>query len=576
MTEDIYEPLPRYRDEFRAKFADLTRDKFQQLLEQSQVDWAANRRLNGEIQRVRNELDSCKSKDSNFGCLLSVLIVVALLSASAILYGIAEENPDHIRIALIAGGALGIIVPLILIFQVILPKRKLLAEKISVLKASLQDLTRRAWEQMEPLNKLFDWNITAELIKATVPRLEFDPYFSENRLLDLYHSFGWNDKFNHGKSVINSHSGVINDNPFVFGELKTMQWQEETYSGSKHIHWTTRERGSDGKMRTVHHSQQLVATYTAPKPFYYREKVLLYGNDAAPELHFSREPSDLSADDDGFFASLKKHSELRKLKKLSRNLEDDLPYTLMSNHDFELLFHATDRNDDVAFRLLFTPLAQQQMVRLLNDRQVGCGDDFYFHKMGRINMLVSRHLNQTNLNTDPQQFRFCNVDEAREFFQRFNEEFFHSVYFALAPLLTIPLYQQTRTTQSLYNKQTHFKSCFWEHEAIANFYGDKHFKHPDCATENILKTSCTHQSDGTSCIQVTAHGYRKKDRVAGVKVWGQDGNLHIVEVPWIEYLPVEHTSEFHVLENDSACDMQVQEKNNNLIFRRSVYAFFRN
>ena len=248
----------------------------------------------------------------------------------------------------------------------------------------------------------------------------------------------------------------------------------------------------------------------------------------------------------------------------------------MSNHDFELLFHATDRNDDVAFRLLFTPLAQQQMVRLLNDRQVGCGDDFYFHKMGRINMLVSRHLNQTNLNTDPQQFRFCNVDEAREFFQRFNEEFFHSVYFALAPLLTIPLYQQTRTTQSLYNKQTHFKSCFWEHEAIANFYGDKHFKHPDCATENILKTSCTHQSDGTSCIQVTAHGYRKKDRVAGVKVWGQDGNLHIVEVPWIEYLPVEHTSEFHVLENDSACDMQVQEKNNNLIFRRSVYAFFRN
>ena len=28
MIEDVYEPLARYRDEFRGKFATLTREKF--------------------------------------------------------------------------------------------------------------------------------------------------------------------------------------------------------------------------------------------------------------------------------------------------------------------------------------------------------------------------------------------------------------------------------------------------------------------------------------------------------------------------------------------------------------------
>ncbi|MBR7127123.1 MAG: hypothetical protein IKD09_00875 [Lentisphaeria bacterium] len=572
MIEDIYEPLSRYRDEFKDKFAENTRAKFQELLTQSEVDLEANRALNKKIAANRAELSEYQNKNSSASCFLTILIIITIAGIIALLAGAFGELAEDLKLKCILGGLISVASSLIIIFAVIVPKQNFLKQKIAELTVIISHQVEEAWRQMEPLNKLFDWHITANLIRQTVPRLEFDPYFTECRLLDLYHSFDWDDSFNNDKSVITSHSGVINDNPFVFGNLRTMEWGTETYKGTKVIHWTSRVRGSDGKMRTVHHTQTLVATYNAPKPFYRDVKLLLYGNDAAPNLRFSRNPSELSGLEDGFFNSLKKKSELKKLKKLSRNLDDDLPYTLMSNHDFEILFHATDRNDDVAFRLLFTPLAQQQMVRLLNDKEIGFGDDFSFHKLGKINAIFSDHLNNTNFNTDPQQFKFYNVDEARDFFQRFNEDFFRSSYFALAPLLSIPLYQQTRTTASIYNRQTHFKSCFWEHEAIANFYGDNYFKHPDCITKNILKTTCTHLDDGSSEIQVTAYGYRGVNRIANVKVWGNDGRIHNVQVPWIEYLPVSKTSKFYCTEKTALTEIPNAK---NLITRRSILAYFK-
>ena len=62
MIEDIYEPLIRYRDEFREKFSRLTKEKFQELLEKSQVDWEENRRLNQKIAATNAELESFKNK----------------------------------------------------------------------------------------------------------------------------------------------------------------------------------------------------------------------------------------------------------------------------------------------------------------------------------------------------------------------------------------------------------------------------------------------------------------------------------------------------------------------------------
>ena len=73
MIEDIYEPLARYRDEFREKFAENTKAEFQKLLKQAQIDTEANRLLNQKIKSVREESARCKDKNAMMGCFLFLL-----------------------------------------------------------------------------------------------------------------------------------------------------------------------------------------------------------------------------------------------------------------------------------------------------------------------------------------------------------------------------------------------------------------------------------------------------------------------------------------------------------------------
>ena len=160
-------------------------------------------------------------------------------------------------------------------------------------------------------------------------------------------------------------------NPFAFCKLLQMTWGSETYSGSITIHWTTVERDSNGKRYTQHHSEVLTATVTKPKPVYGENTIFVYANDAAPNLTFSRRCSELSQLGNGFFDRMKIRSERKKLEEFSRNLEDESNYTMMANKEFETLFNTMDRNDEVEFRVLFTPMAQRNMLELLKDKTIG-------------------------------------------------------------------------------------------------------------------------------------------------------------------------------------------------------------
>ena len=536
MIEDVYEPLARYRDEFRQKFAALAREKFNELTQKSNVDVRANRALVGEIKALQAEADSASSRKTCCGWLMALGFIGAV---GALVGAIATSESDPTAwgwciAGIVAGAALGC---------AMIPCFNAAAKRLSGLKSKIASKKEEAWKQMDPLNRLYTWDMTVKLVEAAVPRLKFDQYFTADRLASLHRQFGWDDSFNDGKSMIFAQSGVVNGNPFVFGHYLDMEWGEKTYEGTKRISWTEWERGSDGKRRLVRRHETLRAYVTKPIPVYSEQKLLVYGNDAAPNLSFSRQPSGLTGKDGALFGSLRKKWRLSRLKAYSRNLEDESNFTLMGNHEFETWFHAKDRDDEVEFRLLFTPVAQTQMLNLMKDTTVGYGDDFTFIKQKKVNVLFSKHLNEATIDTDPSHFRSWDYDAAAETFQSFNERYFKDVYFALAPLLSIPLYQQTRTHDEIWKEVLGREaSSFWEHEAVANYYGEDKFKHPSCITRSILKTQVVRQEDGESTVAVTAHGYSGEERVDHERVRGGDGNWHDVPVRWIEYLPVQRTS----------------------------------
>lgn len=572
MREDIYEPLSRYRDEFREKFSRLAAEKFEAMTSASRVDTAANKILAGNIRKLEAERSRVEGYRTLWQILNFFLILLGIGGVVTVIFALMTEDPRWLacRPQLLGGGITAAAAGFWLFFQWSLPACRNVEKKIAQLTEKIDAKIREAWEQMAPLNALFDWSITAELIEKTVPRLQFDPFFTEARLRDLQTSYGWDESFMQDKSVIHVHSGVINDNPFALVEMRRQEWGTKTYTGYLEISWTEQVRDSEGKTRTVRRYQTLTAHVEKPIPVYMNDKVLIYGSEAAPELDFSRKPSDLSGEKGGLWNTIKRSHRLSKLKKQARNLDDDSDFTMMSNEEFELLFHANDRSDEIAFRLLFTPLAQQQMVALLNDRDIGFGDDFHFIKEDKINMIFAQHLYDVSFSHDPEQFKGYDFESVKAYFLRYNNAFFKAAYFAFAPLLVIPLYQQTRTRQAIYGEKEQQISSGWEHEALANYYGDGVFEHPSCVTQNILKTKCLNRHGNRAEIEVTASGFRGDDRLEFVSVYGGDGRWHSVPVEWVEYLPVEKTSRFEI--TDLPEETQIDPLREQALLRRSIYS----
>ena len=50
-------------------------------------------------------------------------------------------------------------------------------------------------------------------------------------------------------------------------------------------------------------------------------------------------------------------------------------------------------------------------------------------------------------------------------------------------------------------------SALGEHEALANYWGQNHFKHPSCVTDCILKTEQKAVYDDHMNVKVYAYGY---------------------------------------------------------------------
>lgn len=552
MVTDIYDPLNEYVNVFHGRFKDVAEATFAELADEAKVDVNANQETCRQIYSYESELASGKSSYEKWNALNIILWFVVLggIAAGFILYH-TRDLTEEIILAIVLVEAFC----LSLLFLKVRPRMKALREENEELTDAIQELKNEAWQQMAPLNHLYDWDILTRMMSETVPRLQFDPYFTTKRLADLQQTYGWNSSFNDSRSVIYSHSGLINGNPFVICRTRTMEMGSRTYYGHKTIHWTTRERGADGKYHTVHHSETLTASVTAPYPEYFEKTRLIYGNTAAPDLIFYRVPNNLAGKENSFSYKRKR----RSLRKKARDLSN-ADFAMMTNEEFEVAFDASNRNNNQQFALLFTPLAQESMLRILSDETVGYGDDFSFEKTQMINVITPSHIQTLDLDLNPEQYHHFDFDEAKKAFYDINAQYFRAIYFSFAPLLCVPMYQQIRPLSDIYGREMPSHSSFWEHEAIANHWGQDKFMHPSCVTDCILKTKQKHSKGNDSTITVYAHGYRAERHVEYIQRYGGDGRWHNVPVEWYEYLPVTGTGAISLHEDNDFDDSNISPR----------------
>lgn len=550
MQKDIYDPLKEYVNVYRDKFKEVAEKTFAELAAEAQVDVGKNRETCRRIYSEENSLSKVMTSirwQKVWRVLLWLCVAVGFIVGFT-MYDVLDYV-DLLIVGFVIFGALG------LLFTDINPKIKEMKSERDKLTAKVDKLKKEAWQQMAPLNNLYDWDVLTRMMTKTVPRLEFDPYFTTQRLADLKATYGWSDSFNAGRSVVYSHSGLINGNPFVICRTRKMEMGTKTYYGEKTIHWTTEETDSDGKTRTVHHSETLVASVTAPYPEYFEKTRLIYGNTAAPDLIFYRKQSGLADSEGSLKFKMKRHS----LRKKSRDLSN-ADFAMMTNEEFEVAFDTSNRNNNQQYALLFTPLAQESMMNLLKDDKVGFGDDFDFGKQRMINVIFSNHMQSLNLDMNPQQYKGFDYDKAEADFYAINSRYFRAIYFCFAPLLCVPMYQQIRPQEDIYGRNMQQHSSFWEHEALANFWGQGRFKHPSCVTNCILKTEQLQTIGDNSTIKVNAYGYRTEQHLEYVSKWGGDGNLHHVPVYWDEYLPVTGSGMIYLKEDNNFKDDSLTQR----------------
>ena len=586
MSEDILlEPVKAYTSTYKQAVNDEAGVYFDALVEKSGIDVEANRQTIKDIKKKEAELKDVKKQISKLKAgktaLIFGIIVFFVMSLVCLFSWFYEDElmPLYVSIPLfIVGIGLGVFF-IITISKNINPKIKNIEGIKAKIEEKIRELIELAKAQMAPLNALYDWNMATTIIEKVIPILDFDKYFDGSKYVKLVQDYGFDDLNDVNQSTLYVQSGTILGNPYLIQKARLHSIYDKAYTGSITISWTEYYYDSKGNRCSRLRTQVLTATTYHPAPMYTNEVALIYGNNAAPDLTFSRKPNGLGEKPQKQIDKYVRSHTDDLYKKAEKSLSSGSKhvFTPLANTEFELLLDALDRDHDVQFRLLYTPLAQRNTMNLLKSKE-GYGDDFYFYKRKKINIISSKHSQGEDLSGSPHIFIGYDHDVARQRFIDYVNNFFKVIYFDFAPLLSIPLYQQMKSIDYIYGDDAPSNYSTYEHEVFSNSFDESLLKHPESITPCILKTHMIGKEGKSDKFNVTAYSYRGEDRVDYVTKMGGDGNLHTIPVYWVEYIPIEQTSTIE-LRNTNASRNEFNNKLNegplaNFISRNSMGGYY--
>ena len=534
-TERLFEPALSYRNFYKDKFKQNAEKLFDSLVKKSGINAGENRATAAEYRKAQSAADELNKKISVQNAIRILLIVLAVIAAVLLVVGIVNNNVWLMVIPPIV--AIASLVP---IFVLINPKIKELKKNLEDATKKANELLEKAKKQIAPLLALFDSTMTLDLVQKALPTLVIDKQFEMSRYDYMNGKYGLCESYDNNYSVLGIISGEIIGNPFLVEKRLHHRMGQQTYSGYLTIHWTTYSTDSNGRRVAQHHTQTLHATVVKPKPFFNPETRLIYGNDAAPDLCFSHEKTHAERMSENKLKSFVK-GEGKKIHKMAQKGVES-GFTEMANVEFDAIFNGTERNNEVQFRLLFTPLAQKNLLDIMKGGSP-FGDDFDFVKEKCLNYIMSEHSQNMDIDTDTSKYASYDIDICKEKFVSFNCSYFECFYFDLAPLLSIPLYQQNKPREYIYKDVYPRNYTARESEVLANKLGYSNFVHPNSKTDAILKTKLDGKDGKTDVLTVTAYSYRTVHRVDYVSKLGGDGMIHQVPVPWIQYIPVSKETE---------------------------------
>ncbi|MCR5692712.1 MAG: DUF4231 domain-containing protein [Bacilli bacterium] len=545
----IYQPKKMYNTMLKKQYHDTAASYFDDLCAKSGVNKEENALLLKKLAKSQDEYNvALKAYNKIKGAKNTVMAFgIVFLVAAIIGIFVAMSGSDNSWIGWIVFGvglALGIA---LLVIQSVAFKKKLAPAKEALGKAKgkKDELIEACYKNTAPLNDALDWGAPQEIMEKATPIIDLDPVFMGDRLEALMEKFGFEEITDPYSSVLEVLSGQIQGNPFVLEKTLDCRIYDKRYEGTLTIHWTTTSRDSQGRVQVNHHTQTLHAYATHPAPGYATETRLVYGSEAAPHLKFTRTPVHAEKMNDKERERFVKN----RIKKLDKKEAKDLGnisqnFTKLGDDEFDALFGAYDRNNEVEFRLLYTPLAIKNTLDLMENPEP-YGDDFSMVKHNMITIVKSEHSQKFDYSSSPTNFMGYDLSKMKEDFVKYCDDFIKNLFFDLAPILSVPLYQIHKPFEYIF--KTPYRSNFssFEQETLANGLDPMLFI-PDEAGSDlplILKAEAASRRGGKGDhVRVNAMSFKETPMVDYVSVLGGDGCFHSVPVHWIRYDEVHKVS----------------------------------
>ena len=181
MSDELLQPLRAYKNVLKKRHEVYTRDLFEELVKKSGIDVSENHRTVQAYNEEQEKIKNIAKKLSKLRTLRTLMIFLVVAGAVEIIGCIVQKSYPWI--------ALGAAVAAIAIYvwvKVLNPKVKSGDALKAEYEAKAKRLSDKAWEQMAPLNALFDSDMTRQLVQKTIPIVKIDRNFSPKTLLTNY------------------------------------------------------------------------------------------------------------------------------------------------------------------------------------------------------------------------------------------------------------------------------------------------------------------------------------------------------------------------------------------------------
>lgn len=539
--ENIDSPLRYYADRAKSAHQDYVNRYFENLKQRAQVNEEENARTVKEYDKRQAEISVQQTQISAFrkqrGWGIFGLIVLAI--ALMVIFGVMNLPPPLLAV-LCALTVVGLVTSIVLLCKKTGAKIKSLQTTVAKLQKEADILKDEALLQVLPILKLFTDFDGLSLVEQVFPHITFDGFCSADRLKEL-ELYGYNPSMPSKQCVVDVLTGALYGSPLLYERRMSQEMGTKTYYGSLYITWDETYTDSQGETRTRTRGETLRASVTKVAPYYYDEVKLYYGQDVKPELSFSRVGKDSHRKSEKALERTLRSGEKKLQRKHDKELKKGGDFTPLVNTEFEVLFGATDRTDELAFRYLFTVKAQENMLQLIRSGE-GYGDDFDFYKYGKLNTIVSDHAQYNSLFPKVGQYVSHDFKEIEKKFKETNQNFFKSLFFDIAPFIAIPCYQQPTLASKKIETGGYSNHTY---QIMARLLGDK--TQPNGVETNVIYDArVSEKQDGADIVSVHSSGYYTEERTDYVSVHGGDGHWHNVPVQWQEYLPIEKYSKIKV------------------------------